>query len=84
MVQLREVKEIEAQEPCPSEIQDLLLEFDTLFEEPQGLPPKRTFDHTIPLLPGSKPVNLRPSCYNPAQTDEIEKQIADMLRQGII
>jgi hypothetical protein len=38
----------------------------------------------ITLLPGSRPVNLRPYRYNPEQKDEIENQIAEMLRQGII
>lgn len=38
----------------------LLIEFEILFEEPSELPPQRQFDHSIPLLPGAKPVNLRP------------------------
>ena len=80
VVQLREVKELESQTPCPAAILKLLEEFATLFEEPQGLPPQRHFDHRIPLLPGSRPVNLRSYRYNPEQKDEIEKQIAEMLR----
>lgn len=55
-----------------------------LFEEPQGLPPRQEFDHSITLLSGSRLVNLRPSRYNLEQKDEIERQIAEMLRQGII
>uniref|UniRef100_A0A452YJ10 Reverse transcriptase domain-containing protein n=1 Tax=Aegilops tauschii subsp. strangulata TaxID=200361 RepID=A0A452YJ10_AEGTS len=39
---------------------------------------------TIPLLPGAKPVNIRPYRYSPAQKDEVERQVADMLAQGII
>jgi hypothetical protein len=84
LVQLREVREAEDRVPYPSSIQDMLTEFAVLFEEPQGLPPRREFDHSITLLPGSRPVNLRPYRYNPEQKDEIEKQIAEMLRQGII
>lgn len=42
------------------------------------------FDHSIPLLPGASPVNLRPYHYNPAQKTEIEKQVSDMLQQGVI
>jgi hypothetical protein len=84
LVQLREVREAEDRVPYPSSIQDMLTEFAVLFEEPQGLPPRREFDHSITLLPGSRPVNLRPYGYNPEQKDEIEKKIAEMLRQGII
>ena len=48
------------------------------------MPPQREFDHKITLTPGSRPVNLRPYRYSPEQKDEIEKQIVEMLRQGII
>lgn len=68
----------------PAVIDSLLQEFASVFEEPQGLPPQRDFDHSIPLLPGAKPVNLRPYRYNPAQKDEIERQVTEMLRQGVI
>jgi hypothetical protein len=53
-----------------------------LFDEPSELPPQRQFDHVIPLLP--KPVILRAYRYNPAQKDEVERQIKQMLEQGII
>lgn len=68
----------------PPAISDLLQEYIHLFAEPSGLPPRRAFDHTIPLLPGARPVNIRPYRYSPAQKDEIERQVADMLAQGII
>ena len=66
------------------EMQDLIKEFEALFEEPKGLPPKREFDHAIPLLPGAQSVNVRPYRYNPEQKDEIERQISEMLANGII
>uniref|UniRef100_A0ACD5U163 Uncharacterized protein n=1 Tax=Avena sativa TaxID=4498 RepID=A0ACD5U163_AVESA len=84
LVQLREVKEPYEQNDCPLSITQLLSEFDSIFDEPKGLPPPREFDHVITLLPGSRPVNLRPYRYNPEQKDEIERQIADMLKQGTI
>lgn len=68
----------------PPPIVLLLQEFDHLFAEPQGLPPQRVFDHDIPLMTRVKPVNLWPYRYNPAQKDEIERQVTEMLRQGII
>jgi hypothetical protein len=35
-------------------------------------------------LPRVKPVNIKPYRYSPAQKDEIEKQITEMLTNGII
>lgn len=68
----------------PPELQQLLYEFEQIFEELRGLPPARSFDHSIELLPGAKPVNIRPYHYNPAQKDEIKALVTDMLKQGII
>lgn len=68
----------------PPEIQSLLTEFSTLFDDPQGLPPKRACDHSIPLKSHAKPVFLRPYRHNPAQKDEIEKQVKEMLLSGVI
>jgi hypothetical protein len=51
-----------------------------LFEPPTQLPPSRACNHTIPLLPGSKPVTLRPYKYPPKLKDELETQVQDMLK----
>ena len=42
------------------DIQNLLHEFVVLFEAPSVLFPSRVFDHTIPLILGASPVNIRP------------------------
>lgn len=52
--------------------------------QPHELPPQRSFDHHIELLTGTTPVNVRPYRYSPARKDEIEKQLARMLSDGII
>jgi hypothetical protein len=68
-----------------SHIIGMVLEtYETVFEEPKGLPPQRKCDHKIPLLPGAAPVNLRPYRYSPFQKNEIEKQIKELLAQGVI
>jgi hypothetical protein len=59
-------------------------QFGDLFEEHKGLSPKIGFGHSIPLIPGAQPVNVRPYRYNPEQKKEIEMQIAEMLKNGII
>lgn len=48
------------------------------------MPPKRVFDHQIDLLPGTKPVNIKPYRYSPTQKNEIERQITEMLKNGVI
>jgi len=68
----------------PPEIQQLIQDFAVVFEKPQGLPPPRSFAHQIPLLPGAKPVFIRPFRYAVAIKDEIEKQVSEMLESGII
>jgi hypothetical protein len=65
-------------------MQLLIAEFAAIFAEPKGLPPPRRADHRIHLLPGTPPVAVRPYRYPQLLKDEIEKQCADMLLQGII
>lgn len=68
----------------PPEIQQLLEEFAMLFEVPSELPPPRACDHSIPLVQSAAPVNVRPYRYKPVLKDEIENQIKEMLRNGLI
>jgi hypothetical protein len=49
----------------PDKIQEVLREFDELFQSPTELRPSRAFDHAISLLPNVVPVNSRPYMYSP-------------------
>ncbi|GKE03848.1 putative unclassified retrotransposon protein, partial [Tanacetum coccineum] len=69
--------------PCPP-VQSVLFEFADIFQEPKGLPPRRFQDHSIPLLPGSQPVSSRPYRQPYYQKTEIEKQVRELLQQGLI
>nr|XP_051214860.1 uncharacterized protein LOC127332582 [Lolium perenne] len=62
----------------------LLQQHGDLFDEPQGLPPSRPCDHRIHLLPNTAPIAVRPYQYPQLQKDELERQVAVMLAQGII
>jgi hypothetical protein len=62
----------------------LIQEFASLFDQPNRLPPPRCHCHTIPLIQEQHLFRLRPYRYNPAQKDEIERQIADLLHKGMI
>ncbi|KAF5470266.1 hypothetical protein F2P56_010790, partial [Juglans regia] len=66
------------------QIQNLLNQFDDVFGEPQGLPPNRTQDHAITLLPNTTPVSVRPYRYHYFQKEEIEKIIKELLSNGVI
>jgi hypothetical protein len=68
----------------PHEVQSIIHDFEGLFREPDELPPNRDFDHAISLLPDTVYVNSRPYKYSPQQKDEIEKQVAQMLKTGIV
>ena len=70
--------------PLPPEIQALIQQFSSLFEEPSGVPPNRSNSHTIPLIAGAQPFRLRPYRYNPAQKNEIEAQVSKLLHSGMI
>jgi hypothetical protein len=61
-----------------------LEEFADIFQDPKGLPLQHHCDHSIPLQPGAQPINIKPYRYPPAQKYEIERQIKEMLKQGII
>ena len=67
-----------------TQLQQLLQEFQDIFATPTDLPPSRPFDHHIPLIPGSIPVNSRPYRYSPFHKTEIEKQVAQLLENGLI
>jgi hypothetical protein len=56
----------------PSRIQSLLQPFQDLFEEPTTLPPSRSCNQNIPLIPGAQPINIRPYRFSPSMKDEIE------------
>lgn len=70
--------------PVQPEVKKVLSTFKHLFQEPTTLPPPRKFDHHIELIHGAQPINIRPYRYIPVQKSEIEKQLADMLKNVII
>jgi hypothetical protein len=65
-------------------LDELLAGFANVFTEPRGLPPPRSCDHGIVLKPGASPVMVRPYRYPAAHKDELERQCATMMAQGIV
>jgi hypothetical protein len=65
-------------------IQLLLHQYVDIFQEPHTLPPQRSHDHAIPLVPDAIPFNSRPYHYSPQHKTEIEKQVKELLEHGLI
>ncbi len=59
-------------------------QFSTLFEPIAGLPPSRTHDHKIELVPGSTPPAKQPYRMSSTELDELKKQLDDLLEHGFI
>lgn len=54
--------------------------YPELFKEPTELSSARECDHSIELIPGSNPFNLRPYRYSFEQKNAIEEIVAEMLK----
>jgi len=65
-------------------VQEILDQFQDLFQAPMALTPSRACDHEIPLIEGAQPIFIRPYRYLPKLKDEIERQVQEMLSQGLI
>nr|GEV76766.1 hypothetical protein [Tanacetum cinerariifolium] len=55
-----------------------------VFAVPTKLPPIRSRDHRIPLMPETQPVNIRPYRHPPVQKDAIEAMVKELLDSGVI
>lgn len=67
----------EEQDATPECVRAVLNQYADVFGEPEGLPPRRSCDHHIPLVPGAPPVNIHPYRHKPEHKTEIEEQVAD-------
>ncbi|BBN68169.1 NB-ARC domain-containing disease resistance protein [Prunus dulcis] len=75
---------ISVSETLPEPLQSLLNHFADLFSTSTRLPPRRSVDHQIPLLPGTGPISVRPYRYAHSQKSEIETQVKEMLKASLI
>jgi hypothetical protein len=66
-------------EPVLDEVSAILHQFQDVFQSPTGLPPARSCDHQIPLLPDAKPPNIRPYRMSHSQKNIIEQLVKEML-----
>jgi hypothetical protein len=67
------------------DLQALLSKHQMVFYTPQQLPPSHgVHDHSIPLVPGILPPNIRPYRHPFSQKNEIEKMVQELLNAGVI
>jgi hypothetical protein len=62
----------------------LLQEFADVFTQPTGLPPSRSIEHKIDLIPGASLPNAPSYRLAPREATEIECQIGQFLNSGHI
>jgi hypothetical protein len=71
--------------PVPEDLQALLSKHQMVFSTPQGLLPSRNVhDHSIPLVPGSLPPNIRLYRHPFSQKNETEKMVQELLTACVI
>ncbi|GJT89634.1 reverse transcriptase [Tanacetum coccineum] len=66
------------------DVKAVLKDFESVFDVPKELPPKRTHDHRISLMSNTPPVNIRPYKHPPSQKDAIELMVKELLDSGVI
>ncbi|GJU50922.1 putative mitochondrial protein [Tanacetum coccineum] len=67
-----------------AEVEQVLTQFDEVFEVPKDLPLQRSHDHQIPLMPNTPPINVRPYRYPPNQKDAIKGMVKELMDSGVI
>ena len=66
------------------QLQSMCEGYADIFSEVIGLPPHRSHDHHIPLLPGAEPISQRSYRHPWEQKNTIEKMAEEMLDADII
>jgi hypothetical protein len=84
IAQLHSIQAVETPFMHPN-LQAILSTHQVVFSTPEGLPPScGVHDHSIPLILGSLPPNVRPYLHPFAQMNEIEKIVQELLQAGVI
>jgi hypothetical protein len=62
----------------------ILQEFEDVFQEIPGFPPKREIDFSIDLVPGAAPVSKTPYRMSTPELKELQMQLEELLKKGYI
>ena len=79
-------KDKEGTSEIPVEVLDLLSEFGDIISDnfPEGLPPIRKISHQIDLILGASLPNKAAHRMTPTETEELNRQVQELLRKGLI
>eukprot|EP00253_Pinus_taeda_P018627 PITA_18627 len=67
-----------------ADLEKVVPEYDILFQEPKGLPPKKEIVHAIILQQDAPLPNIRMYRFSSLENDEIKKQVQELLEKGFI
>ena len=69
-----------------AKLRKILAEYRDVFKDelPKVPPPKQEVVHSIEVQPGSEPTYRTPYRLRPAEQDELEEQVRDLLAEGFI
>ena len=65
-----------------SELIEIISEYDDLFQNPKGLPPKREIQHEIHLQQDVPLPNIAMYRMSVMQNEEIKKQVQELIERG--
>ena len=76
----------EGSSEIPPEVSGLLSEYgDVIFDNvPEELPPVRQISHQIDLIPRASLPNKAAHRMTPTKTEELNRQLQELLRKGLI
>ena len=67
-----------------ADLEKVVSEYDILFQEPKGLPPKKEIVHDINLQQDAPLPNIRMYRLSALENAEIKKQVQELLEKGFI
>ena len=73
-------------EEVPTKVEELLKEFPNIVLDnvPDGLPPVRKISHQMDLIPGASFPNKAAHRMTPAESEELNRQVNELLQKGLI
>ncbi|GJW80097.1 putative nucleotidyltransferase, ribonuclease H [Tanacetum coccineum] len=75
---------LEIKDSIPKPIAVVLEAYEPVLEVPKELPPPRSHDQIIPLIPNTPPISVRPYRHPPTKKDAIELIVKELLDSGVI
>ena len=79
-------KDKEGSSEIPLEVSNLLGKFGDIISDnvPNGLPPVRQISHQIDLIPGASFPNKAAHRMTPAEIEELNRRVQELLKKGLI